>query len=100
MDNLYYAIRRARARLATLMPSVGGLEGFMERMRVEDACRETLKTAHDLMVDYGWSKYDAYIYARDLLHGIWLGLRAVRAYSELRIVSYYREVACHRIYER
>lgn len=71
----------------------------MERIRIQDACRGTLMTAYDMMTEYGWTEYKAYSYAEDLLQGMLLGLMAVRAYDEMTIVRYYREIAWNRLHK-
>lgn len=70
-----------------------------KRLKLEDACRNTLAKAYYMMTAYKWSQFDAYSYAEDLLQGISLSLWALELYDALDIVRYYKKIAFNRKYK-
>ena len=69
-----------------------------ERLRLEDACRDALKSAYDMMIKGGWSQFKAYDYAYDLLEGMSRCLFAMKLYDELAVVRYYKTIANNKMY--
>lgn len=83
---------------ALSMPSWAESEDFMEeRLRLEDACRDALETAYIMMNRHGWSQFEAYDYAYDLLEGMSKCLFAMRLYDELALVRYYKTIANNKV---
>lgn len=69
-----------------------------KRLRLEDACRDALKSAYDMMINGGWSQFKAYDYAYDLLEGMSRCLFAMKLYDELAVVRYYKDIANNRMF--